>query len=164
MGIFKTDFSGKCFWKLVELPFCRSLAAEVLRNIIAHDQWSQISLNFAILELAESLQKVEYPSALYLLNKKQPALHKKWSFPLRISLVNVTISENANLVTFTEENLNGKLLIFCSIYTAEHHGSRSRRITTRQLRSFMGKSILYINGKLTKKRCTESSTSPTSYT
>ena len=121
------------------------------------------SLNFAILELAESLQKVEYPSALYLLNKKQPALHKRWSFPLRISLVNVTISENANLVTFTEENLNGKLLIFCSIYTAEHHGSRSPRITTRRLRSFMRKSILCIHGKLTKKRYTESSTSPRSY-
>ena len=34
--------------------------------------------------------------------------HKKWSFPLRISSVNVTKSA-ADLVTFTEETLNGKV-------------------------------------------------------
>ena len=37
-------------------------------------------------------------------------LHRKWSFSLRISSVNMTKSEfPADLVTFTEEILNGKL-------------------------------------------------------
>ena len=39
--------------------------------------------------------------------------HKKWSFLLRISSVNVTRS--ANLVTFTEEIFNGKLYFLCSV-------------------------------------------------
>ena len=38
------------------------------------------------------------------------ALHKKWSFPLRISPVSVTM----DLVTFTEKILNGKLH-FCAV-------------------------------------------------
>ena len=50
-------------------------------------------------------------------------LHKKWTFPLRISLVNVTKSAvSCDLVTFTGEILNGKLLILCSdlrIYLVE---------------------------------------------
>ena len=39
------------------------------------------------------------------------------SFPLRISSVNVTKStENCgNLITFTEEILNGKILFLCSV-------------------------------------------------
>ena len=43
--------------------------------------------------------------------KKDLTLHEKWSFPLRISLVNVT----ADLVIFTEEILNGKLHFLCSV-------------------------------------------------
>ena len=39
-----------------------------------------------------------------------PHCTKKWSFPLRISSVNVT----SDLVTFTEEILNGKLHFLCS--------------------------------------------------
>ena len=35
-------------------------------------------------------------------------------FPLRISLVNVTIRETADLVTFTEEILNGKFQFLCN--------------------------------------------------
>ena len=42
-------------------------------------------------------------------------LHKKWWFPLMISLVNVTkFQKTADLVTFTEEILNGKLHFLCS--------------------------------------------------
>ena len=41
--------------------------------------------------------------------------HKKWSSPSRIFSVNVTKSAGtADLVTFTEEILNGKLDFFCS--------------------------------------------------
>ena len=41
-------------------------------------------------------------------------LHKKWSFSLRISSVNVTNpQETVNLVTFTEEIFNGKLQFLC---------------------------------------------------
>ena len=43
-------------------------------------------------------------------------LHKKWSFPLRISSINVTKSAgNCELVIFTEEILNGKLGFLCSV-------------------------------------------------
>ena len=38
-------------------------------------------------------------------------LHKKWSFPLRISSVNAQFL--ANLVTFTKDILYGKLPILC---------------------------------------------------
>ena len=41
-------------------------------------------------------------------------LHKKWSFPLRVSSVYVTKSSVFYLVTFTEEMLNGKLYFLCS--------------------------------------------------
>ena len=42
-------------------------------------------------------------------------LHKKWSFPLRISSVNMTkLHFPADLVTLTEEILNGKLHFLCS--------------------------------------------------
>ena len=45
------------------------------------------------------------------------SLHKKWSFPLRISSVNVTNpQETADLVTFTEEILHGKLHFLCSVW------------------------------------------------
>ena len=40
------------------------------------------------------------------------SLHKKWNFPLKISSVNV--QETADLITFTEELLNGKLHFLCS--------------------------------------------------
>ena len=43
-------------------------------------------------------------------------LHKKWSFTLRISSVNVPKSAViADLVTFTEKVLNGKLHFLCSV-------------------------------------------------
>ena len=43
-------------------------------------------------------------------------LQKKWSFPLRISLSNMTKSvETADLVTFTEEILNGNLIFLCTV-------------------------------------------------
>ena len=48
-------------------------------------------------------------------------LHKKWSFPLPISSVNVTkLQETANLVTFTEEIDNGKLRFLRSVPALTH--------------------------------------------
>ena len=44
--------------------------------------------------------------------------HKKWSFPLRVSSVNVTnLQFPANLATFSEEIFNRKLHFLCS----DHH-------------------------------------------
>ena len=52
----------------------------------------------------------------YYINFKQVTLHKKSSFPLRISSINVTKSQfPADLVTFTEEILNGKLHFLCIV-------------------------------------------------
>ena len=45
----------------------------------------------------------------------QVVLHKKWSFPFRISSVNVAKSAVSDLVTFTEEVYIGKLHILCSV-------------------------------------------------
>ena len=41
---------------------------------------------------------------------------KTWSFPLRISSVNMTKSADADLVTFTEEIFNVKLHFLCSVH------------------------------------------------
>ena len=49
-------------------------------------------------------------------------LHKKLSFPLKISSGNVTKSA-ADLVTFTEEIFNGKLDFLCSV-TISHMDSK----------------------------------------
>ena len=47
----------------------------------------------------------------------QRSLHKNWSFPLRISSVNVLNPQfPEDLVTFTEEILNGRLHFLCSEY------------------------------------------------
>ena len=47
---------------------------------------------------------------------EQWTLHKNWSFPLRISSVNVTYLQfPADLATFTDKNFNGKLHFLCSV-------------------------------------------------
>ena len=46
------------------------------------------------------------------------SLHKKWSFPPRVSSVNDQIrkyDQTADLVTFNEEILKGKFHFFCSV-------------------------------------------------
>ena len=48
------------------------------------------------------------------------SLHKKWSFPLRISSVNVTkFAVSLDLVTSTEKILNGKLHFLCSEFISK---------------------------------------------
>ena len=48
---------------------------------------------------------------------KEVSLHKKWSFPLRISSVKMWPNPqfHVDLVTFTEEIFNGKLHFLCSV-------------------------------------------------
>ena len=41
-------------------------------------------------------------------------LHKKWSFPLRVYLVNFTKSASVDLVIFTKEIPNWRLYFLCS--------------------------------------------------
>ena len=68
--------------------------------------------------LNNSTQKASW-IRLPTLTQLYPALHKKWSFALGISSVNVTKSqESADLVKFTEEILNGKLNFLCSVNLA----------------------------------------------
>ena len=58
------------------------------------------------------------------------SLHKKWSFPLRISSVNATKSAgNWDLVTFTEEIHNGKLH-FCVLVTTTSYFNCSACLAT----------------------------------
>ena len=59
-------------------------------------------------DLVALLLHIPVPSVYNI--KFNYTLHKKWSFPLRISSVNVTKSA----VTFTEEIFNGKLH-FCAL-------------------------------------------------
>ena len=65
----------------------------------------------------------------------EKALQKKWSFPLRISSVNVTKSTDnyvtqvtAGLVTFTKEIINGKLHFLCSETKKDASDDRSNSI------------------------------------
>ena len=65
-----------------------------------------------------SLQKSPFPSNwnfLFLYT-----LHEKWSFPLRISSVNVTKSAISDLVTFIEENLMENFN-FCAVTLCDGH-------------------------------------------
>ena len=59
-----------------------------------------------------SLETSSMERFIYSFWSSYHSLHKKWSFPLRISSVNVT--KSAVLCTFTEEILNGKLH-FCAV-------------------------------------------------
>ena len=55
------------------------------------------------------------PQMHFLKHFCEETLYKKWSFPLRIFLLNVTKSAgNCGLATFTEEILNRKLHFLCS--------------------------------------------------
>ena len=62
-------------------------------------------------------------------------LHKKWSFPLRISPVNV--SKFADLDTFTGEILNGKLHFLCS----DTRCSVKKKSVLKTLAIFTGKQL-----------------------
>ena len=57
------------------------------------------------------------------------ALHKKESFPIRISSGNVTKSAVfADLVTFTKEIFNGKLNFFCVVLFLPNIGTADTKI------------------------------------
>ena len=58
----------------------------------------------------------------FMIENQKYSLHKKWSFPLRISSVNFEICRKLDLVTFAEEVLNGRLhfssndyISYCSV-------------------------------------------------
>ena len=51
------------------------------------------------------------------------SLHKKWTFPLRISSVNA--NKFADLVTFTEEIVNGRLYFLCSALLMQNNEKTS---------------------------------------
>ena len=52
---------------------------------------------------------------------KYKSMHKNWSFPLKISSVNVTkFTVSCGFVTFTEEILNEKLHFLCSFVKVLH--------------------------------------------
>ena len=66
------------------------------------------------------LQPLPPPPLATRLVIKLIELHKKWSFPLRISSVNGTNPQfPADLVTSTEEILNGKFHFLCSVENSE---------------------------------------------
>ena len=74
--------------------------------------WIQIqnTFNYQIKNFKSIMWIVWNNRETYILtNFMQLTLHKKWSFRLKISSVNVTINP-ADSVTFTEEIFNGKLL------------------------------------------------------
>ena len=73
---------------------CRTKRCGTRREIRKRGQVSQ---------RAQKAYRFSFSQKLYW----QLTLHKKWSFPLRISSV--------NLVTFTEEILDGKLHFLCSV-------------------------------------------------
>ena len=74
---------------------------------------------------------------------------QKWSFPLRISSVNVTKSETADLVTFTEEFLHGKLRFLCSVCL--HVTSRNSQPEV--LKKIVQKYLTKLSDSLRKQNC-----------
>ena len=64
----------------------------------------------------------------FVLIIKKHSLYRKWSFPLKISWINVTKSAGtADLVTLTEEILNRKLHFLCSDLLAEVYWENNKR-------------------------------------
>ena len=64
-------------------------------------------------------------------------MNKNWSFPLRISSVNVTKSAvPADLVTFIEEILNGKLHFLCSLI-AKHEAYGLDSLTLEFIKNYL---------------------------
>ena len=64
----------------------------------------------------------------FVLIIKKHSLYRKWSFPLKISWINVTKSAGtADLVTFIEEILNQKLHFLCSDLLAEVYWENNKR-------------------------------------
>ena len=70
-----------------------------------------------ILCLNEMLTIITFPHFSCQLDIRVFALHKKWSFPLRISSVNVTKSPGSVTIFghISEEVVNGKLHFVCSV-------------------------------------------------
>ena len=74
-------------------------------------------LNTSKIKYILEISKSGIRSQILLRFKNLLLLHKKWSFPLRISPVNMTKSTgNCGLVTFTEEILDRKLHFLCSVF------------------------------------------------
>ena len=80
---------------------------------------------------------------------KESVLHKKWSFSLRISPVNVTKC-SADLVTFTEEILSEKLHFLCSIFWKNLQNSQQNTCNWGILYMF-GSSVVPFLGVFYKK-------------
>ena len=83
------------------LPFYETWNFYSFQNLIGILQMISTVLNIFFAALQSALPQVVNIS-----------LHKKWSFPLRISSVNMAKSASSDLVTFTEEIFNGKLRFF----------------------------------------------------
>ena len=72
-------------------------------------------LNFSWFDMPQSLRSMT--RKIFIL---EVSLLEKWSFPLRISSVNVTKSvESCGLVTFAGEIFNVKLRFLCSVLKAQ---------------------------------------------
>ena len=107
-------------WFFIFYYFCKG------KQMIYLILWIQIqnTFNYQIKNFKSIMWIVRNNRETYdiLTNFMQLTLHKKWSFRLRISSVNMTTNP-AESVTFTEEIFNGKLHLLCSVisfYTLEH--------------------------------------------
>ena len=103
------------------------------------------SFPFLRMRIHQHLKEYE----IVFIPSSQPSLHKKSSFPLRISSVNVTKKFLADLVTFTEEILFLKLHFLCSalkdFLPVNLHSVFSKKIISCQLVSL---SLCYIHGQV----------------
>ena len=90
------------------LIFCAVLLKKILSN---NREWS--------VNMGPYSQPTPSYSIRYIF--KRIALHKKWSFSLRISSVIVTKSRENEEIAFTEEILNGKLQFLCSVRWLDFH-------------------------------------------
>ena len=102
----------------VSLRYSTKFITITLLSIVPahHQEIKTICFILCLISFGEKSQGRPNCVLKWCLHSDVLTLHKKWSFLLRISLVNVTKSqETAHLVTFTEEILNGKLHFLCSV-------------------------------------------------
>ena len=118
---------------LIVIHFNENLFNRVIYTVINFGserfEWKILKNNediFLIVKIWKGLNKVKRCTTIHetciQIQLNSIIVHKNWSFPLRISSVNVTKSagNHRKLVTFTEEILNGKLYFLCSMNETEN--------------------------------------------
>ena len=118
--------TGKSF-RFVEpdlLPFVKTFAqnqSKIFRNWhlykLKYSEWCNTCYNITLIlmKMVLSMKANEQILSAFNLIQKQPSLHKKWSFPLRIYSVNVTKSTGNCVFSHLLKKSLMENFIFCAV-------------------------------------------------